>query len=470
MAKLPKTFRDAVNVTRALGIQYIWIDSLCIVQDDMGDWEQEAAKMASIYEGSFLTLAAVDSYNSNGGLFLETVTPPVHFEFRPRAASGSKTAFIRTLLQPRSNYDKLHLHNAPLYRRGWVFQEMMLSPRSIHFREHQMYWRCAAGLRSEDGTLDESQEKHGHLNLFDKVGRRKYDFSKPSSSNGTWWTWVEYYTSRMLTKQEDRIPAMTGMIRHFQRLTGDKPILGLWEKSFITDLNWGYSGQVTNAPLMGPSWSWLSHSGQNTYHSSRGNWYGRERGSEKVEPRLESFDIQWTGSPFTSRLRSSTLYISGVVRSFKIAGPGWGEYGCQVVHPDPAWDYHSAEVDCTLDDGSKIADGSTITCLFLFYCTDHIEHEGYDGVSRGEAKRSEYFLVVSRHRPSGRSASEPIVISDSNDMAPAAYRRVGVGYFDLKIEHKESRRRYSKEPYNNTGRPNPPLMFDGCERVTIELV
>jgi hypothetical protein len=55
-------------------------------------------------------------------------------------------------------------------------------------------------------------------------------------------------------------------------------------------------------------------------------------------------------------------------------------------------------------------------------------------------------------------------------MAPAAYQRVGVGNFDLRIEHKDNWWRYSKEPYSNTGRPNPPLRFDGCERVTIELV
>jgi hypothetical protein len=164
MATLPKTFRDAVAVTRALNIRYIWIDSLCIIQDDLQDWEQEAAKMASIYEGSFLTIAAVDSPNSNGGLFLNSIPPPAQFNFTPRVVSSGSaislkaqsTAFFRQLLQPQSNADKLHLCNAPLYQRGWVFQELMLSPRSLHFREHQMYWRCHSALRSEDGTLGES--------------------------------------------------------------------------------------------------------------------------------------------------------------------------------------------------------------------------------------------------------------------------------------------------------------------------
>jgi hypothetical protein len=94
----------------------------------------------------------------------------------------------------------------------------------------------------------------------------------------------------VLTKPEDRIPAMTGMIRYFQRLTGNKPIPGLWEESFISDLNWDFAERRKNAPLMGPSWSWLSYSGQTT-SLGRGYWYSREHGSEKIEPRLESFDI-----------------------------------------------------------------------------------------------------------------------------------------------------------------------------------
>lgn len=126
MATLPKTFRDAVSVTRAIDIRYIWIDSLCIFQDDLEDWEQEAAKMAPIYVGSFLNIAAADSHNSNRGLFLDTIPPTVHFNFtRQVAPSGSETllktpftAFVREILQPQSNDDKLHLNNAPLYRRG----------------------------------------------------------------------------------------------------------------------------------------------------------------------------------------------------------------------------------------------------------------------------------------------------------------------------------------------------------------
>ncbi len=115
---------------------------------------------------------------STSQIILETVKPPVHFEFRPRVSSGSKIAFVHSPLKPRSDGDRLYRNNAPLYQRGWVFQEIELSPRSIHFRERQMYWRCAVGLRSEDGTLDQSPENHRHLNSLDQTIRGKNELSK----------------------------------------------------------------------------------------------------------------------------------------------------------------------------------------------------------------------------------------------------------------------------------------------------
>ena len=105
-----------------MNIEYIWIDSLCIVQGDRQDWEQEAAKMASLYENSFLTIAAVDSPNGNGGLSLDSITPAKHVDITVRAdpdgattSTKKFTAYIRQLLHPQSNEDKLHLYNAPLY-------------------------------------------------------------------------------------------------------------------------------------------------------------------------------------------------------------------------------------------------------------------------------------------------------------------------------------------------------------------
>lgn len=117
-----------------------------------------------------------------------------------------------------------------------------------------------------------------------------------------------------------------------------------------------------------------------------------------------------------------------------------------------------------------LVDGLYITWLFLFYCTEHTDPEGYKGVLHDESSRMEYFLIISPVRPSGFSASEPIVISDSDDMIPAAYRRLGVGSFELEIVYRDEWDTRSDGEYDNTRWPNLPLMFDGSERVTIELV
>jgi hypothetical protein len=156
-----------------------------------------------------------------------------------------------------------------------------------------------------------------------------------------------------------------------------------------------------------------------------------ERESDKLDMCLESFDVEWDGSPFTSKLVSSTLHVSGVVTTFKVTEPvpPWEDM-FQVIHPDQL--NFSADVYFTLDDGSEVFDGLYITCLFLFCFTDHGELDGLDGLDY-KSWRREYFLVVSPHQPSCLSTSDPIFISDSGVATPAAYRRLGVGYFELKI-------------------------------------
>jgi hypothetical protein len=141
-----------------------------------------------------------------------------------------------------------------------------------------MYWKCRSGLRSEDGTLDEteSEETHSLLNFFNYVGGGQDDFSTPLNSSNTWWIWVDYYTSRSLTRSEDRTAAITGIIRYFRRLTGGTPILGLWESSFIRDLTWSGSGNVANTPVTGPSLSWLSHPQQTIDNQPQYKWFERE--------------------------------------------------------------------------------------------------------------------------------------------------------------------------------------------------
>jgi hypothetical protein len=147
---LPKTFQDAIIITKALGFQNLWIDSLCIVQDDADDWATEAAKMADIYETAELTIAATWARNGDMGCLRESL-PPFSATINMSAkASGQPQDMVQISMRPE--YDEsINLHRAPLNTRAWTLQERLLSLRTLSFAADQMHWACPTRYNSEDG-------------------------------------------------------------------------------------------------------------------------------------------------------------------------------------------------------------------------------------------------------------------------------------------------------------------------------
>jgi hypothetical protein len=142
--KLPKTFRDAVTVTRELGVQFLWIDSVCIIQDDPKDWGSESKLMESVFSSAYCTIAASSARDSTEGFL------------RPRSArqyvkvpnaSGSSLYVCEAI-------DDFHrdVEEGELSQRGWVLQERALSRRTIHFTTAQTYWECGRGVHCESLT------------------------------------------------------------------------------------------------------------------------------------------------------------------------------------------------------------------------------------------------------------------------------------------------------------------------------
>jgi hypothetical protein len=150
--ELPKPFQEAIAITRELGVRYIWIDSLAIVQDDLADWRREAAKMASIFQGACLVITASLVVDCHSGFDLNDIPPSIQFQC-PSSIPGSHSpklclrdiSEIGARLQPK-------LNKSPLRKRGWIFQEMMLSRRVGHFVQGQFFGQCRALMQSEDGT------------------------------------------------------------------------------------------------------------------------------------------------------------------------------------------------------------------------------------------------------------------------------------------------------------------------------
>lgn len=249
---LPKTYQDALLVCKELGIDSIWIDSLCIVQDDEDDWREQASRMADVYENAHVTIAAVGARNASEGLFKST----------PTLRMGSLLPaypwlYVRQKFDvPGSRETDLHHRTDdgwPLYKRGWTFQELSLSPRVLHFGPKEVSWSC------RERTVCEG-EPEGSVNLPRSV--LVCPSASRSSLQDLWYEIVEGYSWRTLTFAKDKLPAIAAFASRIRANSiGNRYIAGLWEDTLLFDLLWhrtrgGTAHQVE--PGVIPSWSWSS--------------------------------------------------------------------------------------------------------------------------------------------------------------------------------------------------------------------
>jgi hypothetical protein len=141
---LPKTFRDAVTITREVKVRFLWIDSLCIIQDDEEDWAKEATLMENVFSSAYCTIAASCARGTNDG-FLKSRRERQCVEMQV----GSFPPFYICELIDDFRGD---VEQGDLNKRGWVLQERVLSRRTIYFTETQVYWECGDGVKCETLT------------------------------------------------------------------------------------------------------------------------------------------------------------------------------------------------------------------------------------------------------------------------------------------------------------------------------
>jgi hypothetical protein len=140
ISRLPKTFQDAVLTTRSLGIRYLWIDSLCIIQDDEEDWRYESKRMENVYSSAYVTIAACSAKSSSDGFLVD----------RPSRNYATIVAFDGPvyLAEAADDFER-DVEKSILNTRGWVLQERALSRRTIHFTSTQVYWECGHCIQCE---------------------------------------------------------------------------------------------------------------------------------------------------------------------------------------------------------------------------------------------------------------------------------------------------------------------------------
>ncbi|KAL3301807.1 tol protein, partial [Colletotrichum asianum] len=247
---LTVTFQDAVEICRLLDIRYIWIDSLCIIQDSPEDWGSEASRMADIYENAYITIAATKSAASSGGCYSETSD-----KYIARAIHGYKNAFSRFKL-PGLPTHWSHFgrqKELPLFNRGWIYQEMRLSHRVLHFCGQEVIWDCrSVTLRRNESGSNEHRPPP----------------PPPPPSQGISSTvicHIEFLHKDQIYSgitDEDRMAALAGIVKRIQNHHRmGKYLIGLWEESLIMDLCWARgreSSLDSRRKLRYPSWSWAS--------------------------------------------------------------------------------------------------------------------------------------------------------------------------------------------------------------------
>ena len=267
ITELPLTFRDAIDVSRALNIRYLWIDSLCVVQDDIIDWENHVEIMADIYRDAHITLAAGASEDDEGGFFRGC--EELYMDSRSFKIADGQTEceiYVRRCL-PHPDEKSPQRTTMPLMSRGWVFQERLLSRRFLCFARNEILWECQEDVACSCSTSDtgfnhrDPKKNPGFLNC--SPVKSKFATISQLSKNDLWSLWrdvVAQYSTRKLTYPQDKMPALAGFARRFEAAGAGTYLYGLWLEALETQLLWVMSkiSEQESRPRNAPSWSWVS--------------------------------------------------------------------------------------------------------------------------------------------------------------------------------------------------------------------
>ncbi|KAH9889052.1 heterokaryon incompatibility protein-domain-containing protein [Cubamyces lactineus] len=286
---LPRTIRDAIYVTRALGLRFLWIDSLCIIQDSQEDMDRELARMRDIYRYAYLTIDAACATSVSKG-FLRNQRPLDPERMLPFLCPRSPldqpagNAPVGVIYIAPPNFDNVYgsalsdlvtkadlpedrrpptTHTAA---RAWCLQEVLMSTRILVFTSETVQLRCHTQTRNVGGARHNPAWDLPRLPdatfLPDRQVARGSD--EWNHIRSRWRSIVEDYTNRLLSNPSDRLVAISGLAEMFAQALGSEYVAGLWRDTLLHDLLWSRYGSKSPPssprPLehYAPSWSWGS--------------------------------------------------------------------------------------------------------------------------------------------------------------------------------------------------------------------
>lgn len=338
LSEVSLVIRDAVVVCRAFGVRYLWVDAVCIIQDDAYDWEQESPLIAMIFRDAYFVIAASASSSCNEG-FLSTTKPFIHLPFQSKLKPGIQGSY-RLVLVPsrkkfgrRATFSNLAVEDYLSSRwrtRGWVYQERVTGQRILFFGRMGL----SAQFHQDDSTALFAHSAQRYLSYFG------------------WFRIVTSFSDTQLTRQTDRLPAISGLANLYQDVFQDEYLAGLWRTDLCRGLFWqtGFSDrrrQEVSAslespdPYIAPSWSWArdNHSISVHKHHIIDLW-------EKIEVLQQEFvlldaKVDLVGSNPYGQLRSGKLTLRSKASEVPASWEFVRELDClhdnERVHVRPDW-------------------------------------------------------------------------------------------------------------------------------------
>jgi hypothetical protein len=389
---MPKTYHDAIVITHRLDVRYLWIDAICIVQDDPADWRAEAAKMKSIYQNSYCTIAATGGINTDEGI-LSRQTSQI-FDINKLQEKTNKdpalTHFDRHIIAPSPDKYRL-ISDSRLNSRGWILQEMLLSPQVLHFTAHCLYFECLQHTISE-------VDIHRNINEDDNPSETKTKRAKSVLANQAsiddsvahkmWLDIVFQYTRKDLTVETDYLPAIAGVAEQLSHSINSRYVAGLWLSHIPDGLQWvvamnpvGKPQTLTRRPtayiapsgywasIVGPVSSTKEPMGKCNTHWEREEW---ESAIDILDCQPELVDSQRT----FGQIRHAFLRIRARLRKASFApkateGPAYDG----MVHTCEAYEMpFPREIKCAirfdvLEEYATHSSRENLFCLELYRCT-----------------------------------------------------------------------------------------------------
>jgi len=309
---IPNNFRDAIMLARKVfRLRYLWIDSLCIIQDDSSDWELEAGRMSDVYSNAFCTIATDCSGSSKEGFLSRQ---PLDYSLWESKDGGQ----VRARLKPHHNWDKPRhplisprSSRDPLLTRAWTLQEHLLSRRVIHFTSSEPRFECRQSCACECSGGKLLTPAYSSANAPMTITGPK------TSLCNLWHRLVKEYSVRHLTFPSDKLPAISGLATRFQEAGLGKYVAGLWVKNIIKDLIWTIdlgtdyrcNPDQELSSFRAPSWSWASIDYPVWYEEQ----YMHHTSPERIKCRVISVACIPTGPNATGHISGGRIHINGPV-------------------------------------------------------------------------------------------------------------------------------------------------------------